>query len=384
MKKILIVGAGAMGAAFSIPLVDNGHSVALTEPYNFRLLQKLNSKNKFHPLLKINLPKKLNINKFSSEILNHKWDLIVIAVSSLGINSIGKNLSKVKKKSSILVLTKGLKLDGGSLISMSSLLSKYNKNLNISVLKGPCLAKELAKKVKSSTVVANKNIKNKTPILILTKGLKYDKKKNKILTISELIKISTKNKNISVLKGPCLAKELARKNQTKVIIANKNINIAKKIGKLISTNYYLVDYSTDVIGVEVCSAIKNIYAMVIGAGQSLNKSSSLFQKSLLEMKYLIKYFNGKETTVESLAGVGDLYVSAAGGRNSKMGDYLGKGFTFKSAKKKFMLKDTVEGEQLAREIGPFIFKKINLQKIPLMINLLRSLLKNKKLNLKKL
>jgi glycerol-3-phosphate dehydrogenase len=139
-----------------------------------------------------------------------------------------------------------------------------------------------------------------------------------------------------------------------------------------------------IFGVEVCSAIKNIYAMVIGAGQSLNMSSSLFQKSLIEMKYLTKYFNGKETTVESLAGVGDLYVSAAGGRNSKMGDYLGKGFTFKSAKKKFMFKDTVEGEQLAREIGPFIFKKINLQKIPLMINLLRSLLKNKKLNLNKL
>ncbi len=44
MKKILIVGAGAMGAAFSIPLLDNGHSVVLTEPYNFKLLKKLNSK----------------------------------------------------------------------------------------------------------------------------------------------------------------------------------------------------------------------------------------------------------------------------------------------------------------------------------------------------
>ena len=41
MKKILIVGAGAMGAAFSIPLLDNGHSVALTEPYNLKLLEKL-------------------------------------------------------------------------------------------------------------------------------------------------------------------------------------------------------------------------------------------------------------------------------------------------------------------------------------------------------
>ena len=121
--------------------------------------------------------------------------------------------------------------------------------------------------------------------------------------------------------------------------------------------------------------------MIIGSGQSLNTSSNLFQKSLIEMKYLIKYFKGKEKTIEGLAGVGDLYVSAAGGRNSKMGSYLGKGFTFKTAKKRFMPKDTVEGEQLAREIAPFIYKKINKKKIPLMINLLRALLKNKKLNI---
>ena len=142
--------------------------------------------------------------------------------------------------------------------------------------------------------------------------------------------------NISILKGPCLAKELARKNQTSVIVANKNINIAKQIGKMISTKYYLTEFSQDIIGVEVCSAIKNIYSMIIGSGLSLNKSSSLFQKSLSEMKYITKSLKGKEDTVFSLAGVGDLYVSAAGGRNSKMGNYLGQGFTFQRAKKKFM------------------------------------------------
>ena len=73
--------------------------------------------------------------------------------------------------------------------------------------------------------------------------------------------------------------------------------------------------------------------MIIGAGQSLNSSSNLFQKSIIEMKYLTKYFKGKEETISGLAGVGDLYVSAAGGRNSKMGSYLGKGFTFKMLKK---------------------------------------------------
>ena len=316
MKKILIVGAGAMGAAFSIPLLDNGHSVALTEPYNFKLFQKLNSKKKIHPSLNINLPKKLKINKFSSEILNRKWDLIVIAVSSIGIDLIGKNLSKVKNKSPILVLTKGLKLDGRNLISMSSLLKKYNKNLNISVLKGPCLAKELARKVKSFTVVAN-----------------------------------------------------------------KNINTAKKIGKLISTNYYQTEFSRDVRGVEFISAIKNIYSMIIGAGQWHNTSSALFKKSIDEMKYLVNYFKGKNETVYGLAGLGDLYVSAMGGRNSKMGEYLGQGYTFAQAKKKFMKNDTVEGADLAIEIAPFVFKKINKRKLPLMISLLEAIVKNKKLKI---
>ena len=208
------------------------------------------------------------------------------------------------------------------------------------------------------------------------------KKNKKILTISEQLTKKYKSMNVSVLKGPCLAKELARKNQTSVVIANKNIKIAKSIGKMISTKYYLTEYSKDVIGIEVCSAIKNIYAMIIGAGQSLNSSSNLFQKSILEMKYLIKYFKGKEETISGLAGVGDLYVSAAGGRNSKMGSYLGKGYTFKEAKKKFMPNDTVEGEQLVREIAPFVLKKINQKKIPLMVSLLRTIISNKKFKIK--
>ena len=318
MKKILVIGGGAMGSAFTIPCLENKNKVLITEPYSKNFIKELSSKNKYHSSLQINLPKKLKFRKFSSNLLREKFDLIVIALSLSGIDFIGEKL---------------------------------------------------------------KNLKIKTPILVLTKGLKYVKKNNKILTISEQLKKNYKGMNISVLKGPCLAKELARKNQTSVILANKNIKIAKQIGKLISTNYYLIDFSKDIIGVEVCSSIKNIYSMIIGAGQSLNMSSSLFQKSIIEMQYLTKYFKGKEITTLSLAGIGDLYVSAAGGRNSKMGSYLGKGFTFKQAKKKFMPNDTIEGEQLVREIAPFILKKINKKRIPLMIKLIRSILKNKKLNI---
>ena len=119
--------------------------------------------------------------------------------------------------------------------------------------------------------------------------------------------------------------------------------------------------------------------MIIGAGNGLNMSSSLFQKSIKEMIYITKFFNGDVKTALGLAGVGDLYVSAAGGRNSKKGSYLGNGLTFRYAKKKYMPKETVEGEQLAREIAPYILKKIDKKKIPLMIKLINSIINNKKL-----
>ncbi len=315
MKKILVIGGGAMGSAFTIPCIENKNKVIITEPYSKRFIKDLSSKNKFHSALKVKLPKKLIFKNFSKDLLKEKFDLIVIALSLSGIDFVAEEL---------------------------------------------------------------KNHKIKSPILVLTKGLKYDKKKIKILTISEQLKNSYKYMNISVLKGPCLAKELARKKQTSVTIANKNISIARKIGQMISTKYYLTEFSKDIIGIEVCSAIKNIYAMIIGAGQSLNASSNLFQKSLIEMKYIVKYFKGKEQTILDLAGVGDLFVSATGGRNSKMGSYLGQGFKYKTAKKKFMLKDTVEGEQLAREISPYIFRKINKKKVPLMMNLLKTVIDNKK------
>tara|TARA_B100001057_G_scaffold342923_1_gene343862 strand:- start:1203 stop:2165 length:963 start_codon:yes stop_codon:yes gene_type:complete len=319
MKNILIIGGGAMGSAFSFPCLDNNNKVTITEPYSKIFIKNLSSKNKFHSALKIRLSKKLKFRKFSNELLMKKFDLIVVALSLSGVDFIGNYL---------------------------------------------------------------KNLKIKTPILVLTKGLKYEKKNDKILTISEQLNKSYNISNISILKGPCLAKELARRNQTSVIIANKSINKAKQIGKIISTKYYLTEFSNDIIGIEVCSAIKNIYSMIIGAGQSLNASSNLFQKSVIEMKYLTKFLKGKEESTLSLAGVGDLYVSAAGGRNSKMGGYLGKGFTFKTAKKRFMPNDTVEGEQLAREIAPFVFKRIDKKRIPLMVNLLRTIISNKKLRIK--
>ena len=212
-----------------------------------------------------------------------------------------------------------------------------------------------------------------------------------------LKKNGIKETNISAAGGPCLAKGLSNKVHTSVIFANKDIKIAKKISDLVSTNYYHVYTTEDVVGVEVCAAIKNIFSMAIGAAQGLcnssminkkneenylNTAASLLQQSIYEMVIFTENLNGKKDTVIGLAGIGDLYVSADGGRNSKMGYYLGQGLSFKKAKKEKMSNDTVEGADLAYEIGEKVKRDFNIKKLPLMNAIIDTICEEKILKVK--
>ena len=69
------------GLHFTIPCIENKNRVTITEPYSKVFIRNLSSKNKFHSALKINLSKKLKFRKFSTDLLNEKFDLIVIALS---------------------------------------------------------------------------------------------------------------------------------------------------------------------------------------------------------------------------------------------------------------------------------------------------------------
>ena len=324
MANILILGAGTMGTAFSFPCSDNNHQVSIIGTHlEDDFIDQINSSKK-HPSLNCDIPKGvkfLKYKKFTNDIVK-EIDLIVIAVISKGIEWASIELSKVLKK----------------------------------------------------------NI----PILILTKGLsiiddEYEILANKMERL--LKKNGVKEVNISAAGGPCLAKGLANKVHTSVVFANKDINVVKKISKIVSTKYYHVFTSDDVIGVETCAAIKNIFSMSIGASQGLcrpeasndkkeknylNTAAALIQESIYEMIIFVEKMNGKKETVMGLAGIGDLYVSADGGRNSKMGEYLGKGMTYKEAKKIKMPNDTIEGADLALEIGLKVKKDFGENTLPLM------------------
>ena len=112
MKKIVIIGAGAMGSAFSVPCADNSHEVFLVGSFlEDNLINEINKLDNFHPILKCQLPKEVKVIKFSEfeKEINEKIDLIVVGVSSKGIDWIGGEISKFyNKNTNILLLTKGL------------------------------------------------------------------------------------------------------------------------------------------------------------------------------------------------------------------------------------------------------------------------------------
>lgn len=113
----------------------------------------------------------------------------------------------------------------------------------------------------------------------------------------------------------------------------------------------------------------------------LNTSASLIHRSISEMVEFVCYYGGKSETVYGLAGLGDLYVSAIGGRNSMMGKYLGQGYLYKDAKELFMKDITVEGAELAFEIGPKILKDLKAKEFPLIFSILNTICQNQKLEI---
>ena len=329
-----------MGSAFSVPCLENRNDVSLIGTFlENDLIKSLKEKNNYHPALNINLPKNLNIERHDQieNLTQSGVDFIVAGISSVGIEWFANEISKFyNKKTSIILLTKGLAIDDDHLITLPEKLEN----------------------------------------ILRTNG--------------------HKDVNISSVKGPCLASGLAHKMRTSTVIANENIKKAQEIQSLISTEYYKCEITNDVPGVEFSSAIKNIYSMLIGAAEGLsnptapieiqkkfylNTSASLIHRSISEMAEFVSYYSGKVETVYGLAGLGDLYVSVAGGRNSKMGMYLGQGYLYKDAKENFMKDITVEGADLVFEIGPKIMKNFKEKQFPLMFSILRCICENKKLQI---
>ena len=342
MSNIVIIGAGAMGSAFALPCLDNNHDINIIGTHlENEFISNLKKNNNMHAGLNCKIPEGVKIFEFDKfdSLLKSNVDLIVLGISSKGINWVSDQLSRIYKDNkmpNILMLTKGL----------SIFENKY----------------EL--------------LVDKLERLLFSKGIK--------------------EANISAVGGPCLAAGLANRVHSSVVIANKDIKTAKNIADMLNTNYYHTSHSNDINGVEVSAAIKNIFSMAVGASKGLcsnnisdevreknylNTASALIKQSIHEMEIFVEHLKGNKETVKGLAGLGDLYVSSGGGRNAKMGSYIGQGLKFSEAKKTKMEKVTVEGADLAIEIAQKVKEDFNEKQLPLMIGMINSIVEDKQLEL---
>ena len=178
--------------------------------------------------------------------------------------------------------------------------------------------------------------------------------------------------------GPSIAGELAARRQTSVIYVSRNADILPRLREIFMTPYYHIWTSTDIIGVEVCVALKNPYALAVGlaagvleaqnepdmAGAKMhNYAAAIFAQGLAETAVIVKAMGGRLETVFSLPGAGDLYVTTQGGRNSRMGRLLGMGMPYSSAVEE-MPGETIEGVDAVVAITPTVERWIEEGKIP--------------------
>ncbi|MFW6131784.1 MAG: NAD(P)H-dependent glycerol-3-phosphate dehydrogenase [Candidatus Aminicenantaceae bacterium] len=171
-------------------------------------------------------------------------------------------------------------------------------------------------------------------IVSLTKGIEEKTLKR----MSELVKEVFPPSALppyAVLSGPSFAREVAAQHPTTVVVASKKLNLAQKIQHLISYKNFRAYTSSDIIGVELCGALKNVIAIATGISFSLgfgnNTAAALITRGIAEITRLGMKLGAKKETFLGLAGIGDLVLTCTGklSRNRSVGYELGQGKTVK-------------------------------------------------------
>jgi glycerol-3-phosphate dehydrogenase (NAD(P)+) len=334
MAKVVVLGAGMMGTAVTIPLTDRGHDVILVGTHlDSDIIEEIHE-SRYHPRLRTHVDESVKPYTYMRlEEALQGADLLVLGVNSLGIDWAAKMLAPI--------------------------------------------------------------LKPEIPVLALTKGLAGDGERIRLLPDvfrAGLPALSRNQVRIAAVGGPSIAGELAAHRHTCIVITGTDQLLLDSIAQMLRTPYYHIWTSTDVVGVEVSVALKNLYSLAVGCVQGLlekegtsesqtvmyNLAAAIFAQGLWEMSYLVEFLGGSKASVMSLPGVGDLYVTSQGGRNMRMGCYLGMGMKYHTAKAEYMPEDTIEGAELAFAVGPTIGNMVGqgvleVGKLPLLLAMINVL-----------
>ena len=289
MSIVTIIGAGMMGTALCWPLTDNGHQVRLAgTPLDEDIIERIRLDG-VHPRHERKIPDGVQLyNHGQIEQALEGASLVISGVSSFGVDWLATEVGPhLNPNVALLSVTKGLEdLPDGSLEIIPAALER------------------------------------KLP----------DSLRGKI--------------SLNAIGGPCIAQELAARRHTCVVFCGKDPAVLENLRSMLATSYYHIRTSTDMVGVEVCAALKNGFASGIclaagqletlgadGIAQMYNPQAALFAQSCVEMGRLTRLLGGGDENVAWLPGAGDLYVTIFGGRSRRLGILLGRGISFEDARR---------------------------------------------------
>lgn len=283
--KIGILGAGTWGIALAALLVGNEHSICVWSAIPEEI-DELSKTCVHRNLPEVILSKSIKYTKSIKDIADESELILVVVPSSFVRSTAQKLVPYLKDGATVITCAKGI--EGGSLMTMTEIIEDV--------------------------------IKTERPQLSYC---------------------------VAALSGPTHAEEVARGIPTSIVSACENEAISAKIAEAFSNSCMRVYTNTDVKGVEICGAMKNIIALAAGilSGMELgdNTKAMLMTRGIAEMARLGVALGCKRPTFMGLAGIGDLIVTCTSrhSRNNRCGELIGRGMTYEEASKEIGM--VVEG-----------------------------------------
>lgn len=293
-EKISVVGAGSWGTAIAILLGGKGYRVSLWAR-DVSLAQTIQTaRSNPRYLAETVLPESVNVTGDIAEAIS-STSIVVLAVPSHGMRAIVQHFKDCLEENTILVsLAKGI---------------------------------EMHTSKRMSEVIASE-------------------------VPAEL------RENIAVLSGPNHAEEVSKKIPSATVISSLNRDVALKLQSVFMTSYFRVYTNSDLVGVELGGATKNVIAIAAGISDGLgfgdNTKASLMTRGLAEMTRLGKALGANPLTFSGLSGVGDLIVTCTSrySRNRAVGEKIGKGMSLQDITREMnMVAEGIRTSKAIRELA---------------------------------
>lgn len=220
---------------------------------------------------------------------------------------------------------------------------KYTKNISEAIKESKYIIFAVASAfIRATAKAASPYITEDHVIIDVAKGMEP----KTLFTMTEIIEDEMKKNGISfplklvTLSGPTHAEEVARDIPTSIVSACVDEAVAEEVGRLFTNSCMRVYTNTDIKGVELCGAFKNIIALAAGIARGMgygdNTIAMLITRGIAEMTRMGLAMGCKRRTFSGLAGIGDLIVTCTSrhSRNNTCGQYIGEGLTYEEASKK--------------------------------------------------